>query len=169
MEDRKGDFRIYIISVFFLACTTGGGVFLCMYVLLPDSESIPWYLFAGMTLVAIPWFCWFFIFLYRCCRPINVQFDENHQNYGKGTIGTPKSAMATNVTSPRYAKSSDDSPVGGGGGGERHVQFGAVVEMGDGFGGGEQEQHLHNEENVADKLHESNEGGQAVPSLVIVK
>lgn len=130
-----------------------------MYILVPDSESVPWYPYAGMALVTIPWLSWFLIFLYRCCRPINVQyFDENHQNYGKGTIGTPKSAMATNVTSPRYAKSSDDSPVGGGG--ERHVQFGAVVEMGDGFGGGgEQVQHLQ---------HESNEE-QAVPSLVIVK
>ncbi|XP_013444066.2 uncharacterized protein [Medicago truncatula] len=97
---------------------------------------------SGMSLVAIPWLSWFLILIYRCIRPINVQFDEHHtNNYGNtGAIWTPKSPQtaATAVRSPRGTKSPSHSPVGGGGE-ECRVQFGTVVEMGDEFGGGSEE------------------------------
>lgn len=160
MEDRKGDARIYLIYGLFLACTIGGGVFLYLYIVKSDSESTPWYAIAGMALVAIPWVLWFLIYLYRCFRPVDVQFGER-QNHGKDT-GTPKSALTTNATNPSGAK----SLVGG----ERRVHFGEIVEMGHGFGdggGGGQEQH---HEDVLEKVqdHDSKEG-KTIPSLVMVE
>ena len=153
MEDRKGDVRIYIISIFFFACTIGGGIFLCMYMFLPDSESISWYLFVGMTLVTIPWLSWFLIFIYRCFSPIHVKFDDHHNgNNNNGAIWTPKSPQK-DVTSPCGAK----SPVSGGGG-ERSVQFGPVVEMGSGY-----EEQNHNEE------HHGSKEEQEIPTLVLVE
>lgn len=167
MGDRKGDVRIYVISCFFFACTIGGGIFLCMYIFLPDSESLPWYLFAGMALVAIPWLSWFLILIYRCIRPINVQFDEHHtNNYGNtGAIWTPKSPQtaATAVRSPRGTKSPSHSPIGGGGG-ERRVQFGTVVEVGDEFGGGSEEEHHHNDDFVE---HHESKKEQDIPQTLI--
>ncbi|XP_004510203.1 uncharacterized protein [Cicer arietinum] len=162
MGDRKGDVRIYIISCFFFACTIGGGIFLSLYIFLPESESVTWHLIAGMILVAIPWISWFVIFLYRCIRPINVPFDEHRLN--NGAIWTPKSSPA--VTSPNGAKSPAHSPVGGGR--ERCVQFGPVVEMGNGFHGddGEGEEHHHNEDFV--DHHESKEEHE-IPTLIMVE
>ncbi|CAI8608268.1 unnamed protein product [Vicia faba] len=158
MGDRKGDVRIYVISCFFFACTIGGGIFLCMYIFLPDSEAVPWYLFVGMALVAIPWLAWFTIFIYRCIGPNNVQEHHNNNNHGKSAaIWTPKSPQAT---SPG-AKSPRDSLDGGDG--ERRVQLGAVVEMGN--GGGEEN---HNNENVVDDHHESKKE-QEKPTLLMVE
>ncbi|MCH86731.1 hypothetical protein A2U01_0007591, partial [Trifolium medium] len=101
-----------------------------------------------MTLVAIPWLSWFLIFIYRCIRPLHVKSDEHHNNNNRGgnnpAIWTPKATQTDVppvVTSPSGAKSPVHSP----GGGERHVQFGAVVEMGNGIGGGGEEHH-HNED-----------------------
>jgi hypothetical protein len=167
MGDRKGDVRMYVISIFFFACTIGGGIFLCIYIFLPDSEAVPAYLFTGMILVAIPWLSWFLIFIYRCIRPSNVQSDEHHHNNNRGgnnnaaAIWTPKTTQTDvppAVTSPSGAKSPVHSP----GGGERRVQFGAVVEMGNGFGGAGSEEHHHNED------HESKEE-QEKPTLVMVE
>ncbi|XP_058745297.1 uncharacterized protein LOC131618046 [Vicia villosa] len=158
MGDRKGDLRIYVISCFFFACTIGGGIFLCMYIFLPDSEAVSWYLFVGMAMVAIPWISWFTIFIYRCIRPSDVQEHHNNNNHGKTTtIWTPKSPQ---TTSPGDAKSPGDSPDGGGG--ERRVQFGAVVEMGD-VGEGN-----HNNKNVVDDHHEY-KIEQEKPPLVMVE
>ncbi|GAU26207.1 hypothetical protein TSUD_354290 [Trifolium subterraneum] len=162
MGDRKGDVRMYVISIFFFACTIGGGIFLCIYILLPDAEAVPAYLFAGMTLVAIPWLSWFLIFIYRCIRPHVGHQNNNNNNRGgnNATIWTPKTTQTDVppvVTSPSGVKSPVHSP----GGGERHVQFGAVVEMGNGFGGGDEEQH-HNEDQWSKEEQEK-------PTLVLVE
>ncbi|CAK8560113.1 unnamed protein product [Lathyrus sativus] len=162
MGDRKGDLRIYVISCFFFACTIGGGIFLCMYIFLPDSEVVSWYLYVGMTLVAIPWLSWFIIFIYRCIRPINVQEHRNNNNPGKSAaIWTPKSPQTTSPTGAKTA--GGDSLMDGDG--EGRVQFGAVVEMRNGSGGGEEN---HNNENVVGDHHESKKE-QEIPTLVTVE
>lgn len=112
MGERKGDLRIYVICCFFFACTIVGGIFLCMYIFLPDSESVTWYLFVGMALVAIPWLSWFIIFIYRCIGPVNAQEHHNNSNHDKSAaIWTPESPQ---TTSPGDAKSPGDSPIHGG-------------------------------------------------------
>ncbi|KAJ1427862.1 hypothetical protein SESBI_09244 [Sesbania bispinosa] len=162
MGGREGDVRIYFIYVFFLACTIAGGVFLFMYILKPNSESLPWYPIAGMTLVAIPWLFWFLIYLYRCYKTMNLQYVE-HQNHGNDTAtatATTNSALsADDVTTSPYTKSSVHSTDSA----EHHVHSGVVVEMGNEFdGGGGQECHYEKLQH-----HESMEE-QAMPSLVIV-
>ncbi|CAL5195401.1 unnamed protein product [Lathyrus oleraceus] len=160
MGDRKGDHRIYVISCFFFGCTIGGGIFLCMYIFLPDIEALSCYLYVGMALVAIPWLSWFIIFIYRCIRPNNLQEHHNNNNHGKTTaIWTPKSPQ---TTSPSGAKSAADSPIAGDE--ERRVQFGAVVEMGNGSDGGEEN---HNENVVGDHQESKNELER--PILVMVE
>ncbi|KAL2319409.1 hypothetical protein Fmac_028378 [Flemingia macrophylla] len=120
MGDRNGDVRIYLISGLFLACTIGGGVFLSMYIIHADSKFVNFYLIAGMTLVAIPWLFWFLIYLYRCFKPMDGQFDQNH---GK-VAATPPCALTNVVTRSSEEKSNDHSDGGG-----NHVPSGAVVEM----------------------------------------
>nr|KYP34365.1 hypothetical protein KK1_044695 [Cajanus cajan] len=156
MGDRKGDVRIYLISGFFLACTIGGGVFLCMYIIHGDSKFVNFYLIAGMTLVAIPWLSWFLIYLYRCFKPMDGQFDQNH---GK-VAATPTCALTNVVTSPCEENSTVHFSNGGG---NNHVPSGAVVEMGNDAG---QEHHY---EEVAEKLPRGSKEEIAIPSLVMVE
>ncbi|XP_050225024.1 uncharacterized protein LOC126674592 isoform X2 [Mercurialis annua] len=66
---RKGDARIYIVTAIFFSCIISGGVFLALYIFLPLHKSQPWFPTAGLILVAIPWFFWFLLYLYRCCSP----------------------------------------------------------------------------------------------------
>ncbi|XP_027337031.1 uncharacterized protein LOC113850658 [Abrus precatorius] len=144
MGDRKGDVRVYLISGIFLACTIGGGIFLCMYIILPNSTFARFYLIAGMTLVAIPWFCWLLIYLYRCFDHINAKFDEHHDhgryhNHDHEDVRTPKHAPTTAVTNS-CEKNPINSPVGE----DRHVHFGAVIEI-------DNEGQEHHHEDVANK------------------
>ncbi|XP_057458542.1 uncharacterized protein LOC130749237 [Lotus japonicus] len=166
MGDRKGDARIYVISVLFLACTIGGGVLLFVYIRAPDLESVTLYLIVGMTLVAIPWLFWLLIYMYRCFRPVNVQFDENHHNHiGNSRKGSPKSGLTTSVTSPYGVKSSDHSPASG----ERRVHFGAIVEMEDGFGGGGCGLEDRCKGDAEMLQHHELKEEHAIPSLVLVE
>ncbi|CAL0324386.1 unnamed protein product [Lupinus luteus] len=145
MGDRKGDARIYLIYVFFFASIIGGGVFLSLYLVQPhDSQSTTWYVIIGMTLVSIPWFFWFLLYLYTCfCFGTHdVQFVD------EGSRAT-KSPPTTSNSSSWDAKSPLYSPIGGG---EHRVHFGVVVEMGDEFGGGDDQHHHHHHEDDVEKL-----------------
>ncbi|KAI4332400.1 hypothetical protein L6164_017310 [Bauhinia variegata] len=139
MENRKGDKRIYIISGFFLVCTVCGGIFLCLYLILPDEQVQSWYPIAGMALVSIPWIFWLLLYLYQCFKPTKkVQNELDHQNQGK-FAGTPKSAVTSGgATAVSDVESPLKSPVGGDG--ARRVHFGPVVVMGNVSDGGDDEQ-----------------------------
>lgn len=154
MGDRKGDVRIYLISGLFLASTVGGGIFLCMYIIYSNSEYVRYYLIAGMTLVAVPWWFWFLIFLYRCCfKPNDGKFD----NRGK-VAATPNCALTAVVTNPCGEKSPDHSVEDRG----HHVHFGAVVEMGN-------EIQEHHYEEGGDKLQRESKEETTIPSLVMIE
>ncbi|EXB36696.1 hypothetical protein L484_016947 [Morus notabilis] len=122
MEQRKGDVRVYIVSGFFFSCIVSGGVFLGLYMFLPETQSSAWYPIAGMILVSVPWAFWFFTFLYRCFKPDHPppQFD--------GSTRDPLTANGSPMTNPMASESPNgESP---GGGGERRVQFGPAVVLG---------------------------------------
>ncbi|KAK3198347.1 hypothetical protein Dsin_021762 [Dipteronia sinensis] len=125
MKERKGDARIYLISVFFLVCVVCGGVVLGLYIFLPETFSQSWYPVAGMILVGIPWIFWLFAYLYRCFLPTtSTSISTNNNNNFKASTSTPSSR--TLGTAVAAASEEDQSPVSPG----RHVHFGAVVVMG---------------------------------------
>lgn len=68
MDQRKGDVRAYIVSGIFFSCIVSGGIFLGLYMFLPQTQSSAWYPILGMILVSIPWTFWFFTFLYWCFK-----------------------------------------------------------------------------------------------------
>ncbi|GLT62198.1 hypothetical protein SLA2020_348530 [Shorea laevis] len=39
MDERKGDARVYVVSFLFFACIVVGGVLLCLYIFLPQTNS----------------------------------------------------------------------------------------------------------------------------------
>ncbi|KAF1877243.1 hypothetical protein Lal_00012014 [Lupinus albus] len=94
-----------------------------------------------MTLVSIPWFFWFLLYLYTC-----FFFGTTHdvQFVDEGSRVT-KSPPTTFVSNSWDAKSPIHSPLGGG---ERRVHFGVVVEIGDGFDGGDDQEHHHHVDDI---------------------
>ncbi|CAH8381421.1 unnamed protein product [Eruca vesicaria subsp. sativa] len=65
MDQRKrGDPRIYIVTLLFLSCIISGGVLLGLYLHLPDPD--PLFLPAGMFFVGFPWLFWFLAYVYSC-------------------------------------------------------------------------------------------------------
>ncbi|KAF5749262.1 hypothetical protein HS088_TW04G01227 [Tripterygium wilfordii] len=150
MEGKRGDIRIYIISGFILACILAGGIFLGLYIFLPVAESQSWYPIAGIVLVAIPWAFWFFMYIYRCCSPKNVQFQERSNMHRSAAPSTTTRATTNQRLSVDSPTSSPD--------GKRHVHFGAVVVLGtadkvNNVGGGDgDEEDL--EENNSGRQHE---------------
>ncbi|KAJ4910632.1 putative membrane lipoprotein [Raphanus sativus] len=76
MEQRRGDPRIYIVTLLFLSCIVTGGVLLGLYLLLPDPD--PLFLTAGMFFVGIPWLFWFLAYLYSCVlKPCTVSVSKS--------------------------------------------------------------------------------------------
>ena len=123
MKERKGDARIYLISLFFLVCVVCGGVVLGLYIFLPETFSQSWYTVAGIILVGIPWIFWLFAYLYRCFLPSTST--SNNNNF-KASTSTPSSRTPGTAVVAASEEEEDQSPVSPG----RHVHFGAVVVMG---------------------------------------
>ncbi|XP_050225023.1 uncharacterized protein LOC126674592 isoform X1 [Mercurialis annua] len=133
---RKGDARIYIVTAIFFSCIISGGVFLALYIFLPLHKSQPWFPTAGLILVAIPWFFWFLLYLYRCCSPKHTPCPPCKSI--PGSEETEASAIApTNtyvvdddeshlrsLTTPTPPLQQQQQPPDDG---ERHVHFGGVV------------------------------------------
>lgn len=130
MKDRKGDPRIYIITLFFFLCITCGGLFLGLYIFLPETHSQSWYPIVGFVLVGIPWLFWVCAYIVKCFSPI-----PTHPNvYAARTpskVDTPGSPpkpvtppAAVEEKSPCAQSPSTSSPG-------RRVHFGAVVVLGD--------------------------------------
>lgn len=109
-----------IICLFFV-CIIAGGVLLCLYIFLPETESSNWYYLAGIVLEAIPWAFWLFAYLYTCFKP-----------RGGGGGGWKPDSSRTN-SGAAAAMEGPTSPVGlPAGNGPKHVHFGEVVVVGNG-------------------------------------
>lgn len=68
-KEREGDIRVQLILWLFFACILVGGVFLCLYFFLPETEYADWHYLIGIGLVAVPWTFWFLMYLYTCFKP----------------------------------------------------------------------------------------------------
>lgn len=129
MGRRKDDVRVYVISVLFFACSSCGGILLCLYIFFPHSHaatatSSSWLSIVGLTLVAIPWIVWFLIYLYRCLRPGMTVNNNVAQLPFKSTEAAACSSADGGSQGSQFF-----SPATNHNDGERHVRFGEVVVM----------------------------------------
>ncbi|KAM7280679.1 hypothetical protein ACFE04_007813 [Oxalis oulophora] len=150
MVRRQGDVRVYIVWFFFFGCVITGGIFLVLYLILPPREVSIWYPVAGFILVGIPWTFWLMAYIYICCFKSSApQMNEpnlcnkvsSHNNFTPvAGVLSPKAPTPINTSSAQNDQEKK-SPMhsSNSGGGPRHVQFGAVMVMGnDSVGGGAQ-------------------------------
>ncbi|XP_022719629.1 uncharacterized protein LOC111277448 [Durio zibethinus] len=130
-ERRQGDDRIYIVTTVFFACIVAGGVFLGLYIFLPEAESALWYPVAGIILVGIPWIFWIGIYLYRCCVHGCCQSNGGNVNRVQSSLTKTQSYASTGpVARSMHSSENDNSPLRSPNGDHRHVHFGEVVVLG---------------------------------------
>ena len=138
MDQRTGDPRIYIVTLLFLSCILTGGVLLGLYLLQNDPN--PLFLEAGMFFVGIPWFFWFLAYLYSCLlKPCILSLSQRVSRFDPEKGGEEQEEEKNNRSITEIAMSSASEPVAAvepPRDGEKHVQFGNVVVLGDEGGGG---------------------------------
>lgn len=137
MDQRKGDARIYIVTLLFLSCIISGGVFLGLYLLLSDPN--PLFLQAGMFFVGVPWLFWFLAYVYSCVlKPCTVSVSKSVANFDpeKGNTDNNVNKIPENTTSASDPVTTATTPRGEG---EKKVQFGDVVVLGN-----EEEEEVNN-------------------------
>ncbi|KAL0735664.1 hypothetical protein Bca4012_011874 [Brassica carinata] len=166
MDQRTGDPRIYIVTLLFLSCILTGGVLLGLYLLQPYPN--PLFLQAGMFFVGIPWFFWFLAYLYSCLlKPCILSLSQRVSRYDpeKGKEEEEENnksitEMAMSASDPVAAVEPRNSPRDG----EKHVQFGNVVVLGDEGGGKAEEEEDLNERStnklIPDHMRMGDEGNQ---------
>ena len=132
MDQRTGDPRIYIVTLLFLSCILAGGVLLGLYLLQPDPN--PLFLQAGMFFVGIPWFFWFLAYLYSCLlKPCIVSLSQrvSRSDPEKGEEDEKNNKSITEIATSSLEPVAAVEPRNSPGDGEKHVQFGNVVVLGD--------------------------------------
>ncbi|XP_073270379.1 uncharacterized protein [Primulina huaijiensis] len=66
-DDREGDIRVPLISFLFCLCLITGGIFLALYVFVPNLSQ-PWYPVAAFVLIGLPWLFWLLTYVYTCMK-----------------------------------------------------------------------------------------------------
>lgn len=142
-DPRAGRLFVWLISCFILLSLAAGGALLGMYMTQPDSTTSAWLLYAGMSLVCLPWFFWFMLCIYRCISR-SLGFRIVCGSCGGDEAGSSSRAGAGGVGSTTMNRAG--SLVGGlgvnGNAGTgnmenadgRHVHFGAAVVVNEGSG-----------------------------------
>ncbi|KAI3974384.1 hypothetical protein MKX01_031053 [Papaver californicum] len=135
-EKKQGDARIYLVSCVLFFCIVAGGVFLALYIHLPESESSAWYPAAGMILVGIPWIFWLLTLIYSCLKKLvlgSINSDKNNNNNNNNKVAPVVSNGNGGRTSgaSTFTRSSTESNPGAGNGGAGHVRFGGATVVGD--------------------------------------
>ncbi|XP_030550669.1 uncharacterized protein LOC115755418 [Rhodamnia argentea] len=128
MAERDGDARVQTVICLFFLCVVTGGVFLCLYIFLPETESNSWFYLAGIVLEAIPWCFWLLGYLYSCFRPRPANDpSKGFSARVNSTAVAPVPAPVNNPQSPAkdspHSEDNDDDE-------QRRVHFGAVIVMG---------------------------------------
>ncbi|KAF2536526.1 hypothetical protein F2Q68_00022566 [Brassica cretica] len=169
MDQRTGDPRIYIVTLLFLSCILTGGVLLGLYLVQHDPN--PLFLQAGMFFVGIPWFFWFLAYIYSCLlKPCILSISQRVSRFDPGKGGEEEeeknnksiTEIVMSDSHPVAAVEPRNSPRDG----EKHVQFGNVVVLGDegGVKAAEEEEEDLNERStnklIPDHMRMGDEGNQ---------
>ncbi|CAK9185244.1 unnamed protein product [Ilex paraguariensis] len=132
-EEREGDIRVPLISALFCLFVISGGVFLVVYVYVPNLSE-PWFPMAAFLLIGSPWIFWFLTYIYTCIKACFRRTPvDDRQISRRGSLATPPPPKTANTAVlPSNDEPPENSPKDG-----RHVHFGeaAVVVKGEDSGG----------------------------------
>lgn len=131
-EGREGDIRVPLISAFFCLLVITGGVFLIIYVYMPENSQ-PWYPIVALLLIGSPWIFWFLTYMYTCmkaCCRRGTQFEGRPPSKRVAPRAvSSNSAMNRTVSTGQAAKDDNDNKKDVSTSPGQHVHFGEVVVM----------------------------------------
>ncbi|KAJ9177843.1 hypothetical protein P3X46_013009 [Hevea brasiliensis] len=136
-EPTSGRLFIWLISCFLFTCVTVGGIFLLLYIVLPQNQAKPWLPIVGVTLVCLPWIFWCFTCLYRIIsRALGIRVvircgggggDGGSSARTRSNVSNTSRNVAShepaNLNSPLEPAEEEDG---------RGVQFGGAAVLGEG-------------------------------------
>ncbi|KAM3204700.1 hypothetical protein P3L10_028110 [Capsicum annuum] len=82
MNEREGDLRVPLISFLLCLCVLIGGIFLFLYLFVPNLSE-PWFPPIALILIGFPWLLWLLTYIYTCIKRCfgvsNNNMDSNRQ------------------------------------------------------------------------------------------
>ncbi|WCJ37851.1 hypothetical protein M5689_018950 [Euphorbia peplus] len=140
-DPTSGRIFIWLVACLLFTSVAVGGSFLILYVTLPENVSKPWFPFAGVALVCLPWMFWCFTCVYRIIsRTLGFRFVLGSDGRGGGgggrgtndhssNSGNSSNGLESTLESARERDKDDDEEDEDGNG--RTVQFAGSVVMGE--------------------------------------
>ncbi|KAF9609740.1 hypothetical protein IFM89_018188 [Coptis chinensis] len=110
-DPRTGSLCVWVLSLFLFVSIVTGTAFL---VIAAIKDTPPWYPYAGIALVGIPWLFWLFTYLYRCITrggssPIDV--GGRGGSVGRRGGGPLAHMTSANAISSSRGAAAIDSPM----------------------------------------------------------
>lgn len=120
MNEREGDLRVPLISFMLCICVLIGGIFLFLYLFVPNLSQ-PWFPAIALILIGFPWLLWLFTYMYTCIKRCCGFSSTDNRQISRRASRAPtmaNSGMARNVS---LANSQHNNNSDG-----KNVQFGAA-------------------------------------------
>ncbi|KAK4344842.1 hypothetical protein RND71_035018 [Anisodus tanguticus] len=116
MNEREGDLRVPLISFLLCLCVLIGGIFLFLYLFVPNLSK-PWFPPIALILIGFPWLLWLLTYIYTCIkRCFGINSIENRQ-ISRRTSRAPTMANSGMARNASMANNNNDG---------KQAQFGAA-------------------------------------------
>ncbi|KAL2511578.1 putative membrane lipoprotein [Abeliophyllum distichum] len=118
---REGDILFPLISSLLCLCVLTGGIFLVLYVYLPNISQ-PWFPILAFILIGSPWIFWFLTYLYTCMKACCRAHDHQVSRRYSGSTRTATVARTASIGAPTTISSQSEG---------KHEYLGVVVTDGE--------------------------------------
>lgn len=100
MNEREGDLRVPLISFMLCLCVLIGGIFLFLYLFVPNLSE-PWFPPIALILIGFPWLIWLLTYIYTCikrCFGVSSDNINSNRQMSRRASTMANSRMARNVS-----------------------------------------------------------------------
>ncbi|KAL3356240.1 hypothetical protein AABB24_017095 [Solanum stoloniferum] len=100
MNEREGDLRVPLISFLLCLCVLIGGIFLFLYLFVPNLSE-PWFPPIALILIGFPWLLWLLTYIYTCikrCFGVSSNNMDSNRQISRRTSTMANSRMARNAS-----------------------------------------------------------------------
>ncbi|KAL2536697.1 putative membrane lipoprotein [Forsythia ovata] len=104
---REGDILFPLISSLLCLCVLTGGIFLVLYVYLPNISQ-PWFPILAFILIGSPWIFWFLTYLYTCMKACCRAHDRPVSRRYSGSTRTATLARTASIGAHTTTSSQGD-------------------------------------------------------------
>uniref|UniRef100_A0A3Q7J8W3 Uncharacterized protein n=1 Tax=Solanum lycopersicum TaxID=4081 RepID=A0A3Q7J8W3_SOLLC len=100
MNEREEDLRVPLISFLLCLCVLIGGIFLFLYLFVPNLSE-PWFPPIALILIGFPWLLWVLTYIYTCikrCFGVSRNNTDSNRQISRRASTMANSRMARNAS-----------------------------------------------------------------------